>query len=186
MPNKVATQKSLNMKHTLSQLFFLVLTIGIISSSSCEKEQEPDLVPITTTGENTMGFYVSGVPYNKKGTITFGSPTGVKYSRYQDGKIKIFGGGGEPYTSIGIYFYPKPLKNDYILSILSTDSGFAESIDDAPLGGNEYFTNDVVTGVLDILRLDEAIISGTFDIQLQNPETGKIIHLTDGRFDIKR
>jgi len=54
------------------------------------------------------------------------------------------------------------------------------------LGGNEYYTNDTVTGTLDILRLDDNIISGTFDVQLQDPETGKIIHLTDGRFDIKR
>ena len=30
-------------------------------TSSCDKqEMEPNLVPSTTTGENTMGFYVDG------------------------------------------------------------------------------------------------------------------------------
>ena len=68
----------------------------------------------------------------------------------------------------------------------SVSDGFANFIDDAPLGGNEYYTNESVTGTLKILRLDENIISGTFDIRLQDPITNKIIHLTDGRFDIKR
>jgi hypothetical protein len=50
------------MKNTLSQLLLLILTTFIISASSCHKEDPvPDLVPITTTGANTMGFYVDGV-----------------------------------------------------------------------------------------------------------------------------
>ena len=44
-----------------------------------------------------------------------------------------------------------------------------------------------MTGTLEILRLDEHVIAITFDIHLQNPNIGKIVHLTDdGRFDIKQ
>jgi hypothetical protein len=74
----------------------------------------------------------------------------------------------------------------FLLSKLNTTTGLGEFIDDVPLGGNEYYTNETVTGTLEILRLDEHVIAGTFDIHLQNPNTGKTIHLTDGRFDIKQ
>ena len=47
-------------------LLFLAFTI-----SSCHKDEpEPDLVPITMTGENTMGFYVDGVYYARPAATT--------------------------------------------------------------------------------------------------------------------
>ncbi|MCO6462262.1 MAG: hypothetical protein J5I59_12735 [Saprospiraceae bacterium] len=177
------------MKNTLSQLFFLFLTVCIISSSSCEKEQEPDLVPITTSGENTMGFYWDGIPVNKKGKGTFFEPDGVSSGVFSDHKVYILGVGGNPFCEIKIEFYPNesnPLGKNYTISILGQEKGRAELIDDSHLGGIEYYTNEIVNGNLKLLRYDNQIISGTFNIQLQNPETGKIIHLTDGRFDIKQ
>jgi len=174
------------MKNTLSQLLFLGLAFFIISASSCEKEKEPDLVPITTTGANTMGFYIDDVAYNKKGVKNFGNPDGVAWWKYVDKKIELAGGGGEPYGYIRISFFEQPNSKKIILNRLSSTKGLGEFIDGAPLGGNEYYTNDTITGVLNILRLDDYIISGTFDIRLQDPITGKIVHLTDGRFDIKR
>ena len=182
----VKLKNNKNMKNTLSQLLFLALAFFIISASSCEKEKEPDLVPITTTGENTMGFYLDGVTYNKKGVFNFGNPDGVRWGKYADGKIEFSGGGGDPYGSIMISFYEIQGIKKYTLSKLTSTTGLGEFIDDAPLGGNEYYTNENVTGTMEILRLDDHIIAGTFDIQLQDPNSGKIIHLTDGRFDIKQ
>ena len=98
----------------------------------------------------------------------------------------ISGGGGEPRGYLSISFYEVLGTKIFLLSKLSTTTGLGEFIDDEPLGGNEYYTNDTVTGKLEILRFDDHIISGNFDIQLQDPITGKIVHLTDGRFDIKR
>ena len=81
------------MKNTLSQLLFIILTTFIFSASSCHKEGPiPDLVPITTTGANTMGFYVDGVPHNKKGQSTWSSPYGVSSSLFSDGILYIHGG----------------------------------------------------------------------------------------------
>jgi hypothetical protein len=55
------------MKNSLLYLVVLVLAFFIFSASSCHKEDPiPDLVPITTTGANTMGFYVDGVPIIKR------------------------------------------------------------------------------------------------------------------------
>ena len=82
------------MKNSLLYLIVLVLVFFIFSASSCHKEDTvPYLVPITTTGANTMGFYIDGVAYNKKGSIKAGESS-VSWGKYADGKIKIFGGGG--------------------------------------------------------------------------------------------
>ena len=81
------------MKNPLLHLVTLAFTFFIISASSCHKEDpESDLVPITTTGANTMGFYVDRVPYNKKGIYSFGNPDGVSWGKYADGKINFWGG----------------------------------------------------------------------------------------------
>lgn len=92
------------MKNTLSQLLFLGLAFFIISASSCEKEKEPDLVPITTTGANTMGFYIDGVAYNKKGVKNFGNPDGVAWWKYVDKKIELAGGGGTIWIYTNFFF----------------------------------------------------------------------------------
>jgi hypothetical protein len=51
-----------------------------------------------------MGFYVDGVPHNKKGSIKAGESS-VSWGKYADGKIEFVGGGGDPYGSIRINFY---------------------------------------------------------------------------------
>ena len=82
------------MKNTLSQLLFLILTTFIFSASSCHKEDpEPDLVPITTTGANTMGFYIDGVPHNKKGQSTWSDVYGVRGGVSEEDVLHIYGGG---------------------------------------------------------------------------------------------
>ena len=79
------------MENTLSQLLLLILTTFIISASSCHKDDpEPDLVPITTTGANTMGFYVDGVPHNKKGSIKAGESS-VSWESMRMEKLNLFG-----------------------------------------------------------------------------------------------
>ena len=84
------------MKKPLSHLLILALTFFIFSASSCHKDDpEPDLVPITTTGANTMGFYVDGVPHNKKGKYGGFIPQGVSGGISQDRILNIHGGGGE-------------------------------------------------------------------------------------------
>ena len=56
----------------MKNLFYLSISILIsctllITSSCIKQEMEPELVPITTSGENTMGFYVDGEPVNIEG-----------------------------------------------------------------------------------------------------------------------
>lgn len=82
------------MKNNFTHLL-LLLSILLLTALSCHKEDpEPDLVPITTTGANTMGFYVDGVPHNKKGQSTWSNVYGVSATLFYSGVLYIFGGGG--------------------------------------------------------------------------------------------
>lgn len=65
--------------------------------------------------------------------------------------------------------------------------GEAILIDDSPLGGLEFYPKDSIGGSLEIIKYSKQLqhLAGKFDFKLQN-DNGKIIHLTDGRFDIKR
>lgn len=168
---------------------FLILFLSLItfSFSSCGKDDpEPDLVPITMTGENTMGFYVDGVPCNIEGKGNWTFPKGVDYFLFIEKNVQISGNFGSDQTIkyLSIKFQIdslNPLKK-YILK--SEGKGLA--LDNQPLGGREYITDSVNVGEVNILKFSEAIISGTFQFNAINLESGKIIKITDGRFDIKR
>lgn len=176
------------MKKPLSHLLILALTFFIFSASSCHKDDpEPDLVPITTTGANTMGFYVDGVPHNKKGKYGGFIPQGVSGGISQDRILNIHGGGGEPVSSLNIYIPLDSLNhnNEYVLDkdIFWIDE--VSFIDDGSLGGSEYNTDHLHSGKIKLLKITQNMASGTFYFDAINPETGKVIHVTDGRFDIQ-
>lgn len=58
-------------------------------------------------------------------------------------------------------------------------------IADGILGGTEYICDSLHTGKLTLLRLEQNIAAGTFYFDAINPETGKVVKVTDGRFDIQ-
>ena len=58
-------------------------------------------------------------------------------------------------------------------------------IDDGSLGGSEYNTDHLHSGKIKLLKITQNMASGTFYFDAINPETGKVIHVTDGRFDIQ-
>jgi len=158
------------MKNSLLYLVVLVLAFFIISASSCHKEDPiPDLVPITTTGANTMGFYVDGVPVNIKGKHGGLSSVGVK-GGIINGEIIYLLGSAENSN-------PYKLNND------KWHYDEVSVIDHSDLGGNTYKTDSIYCGFLKLLKLDSKIISGTFFFDAIDSETGKVIHITDGRFD---
>jgi hypothetical protein len=50
-----------------------------------------------------------------------------------------------------------------------------------------FVTGPPHTGVLTITRADKEarILSGTFEFKAQNPKTGEVVEVTDGRFDTR-
>ena len=96
--------KHLTMKKYHSHLF-LLFSVLVLTAFSCHKEDpEPDLVPITTTGANTMGFYLDGIPINITGEYGGFTPKGVTGGIFE-GRILYILGGGESHVARLLFIY---------------------------------------------------------------------------------
>lgn len=177
----------INLKPFSILLILFLCFISLSSSSCCKDEPQPDLVPITTTGENTMGFYVEGVPYNIRGISTWSNPKGVKGGVTQYGVLGILGGINYPKITLTIDILLDTIhpEKEYIINGSDFSTNWVDLIDDAVLGGNIYNCNSQHNGFITLLKLEDNFASGTFYFDVINPETGKVIKVTDGRFDIK-
>jgi len=190
MTNLVKKQSLLKLT-PISILLLLLLSMMSLSSSSCSKDDpEPDLVPITMMGANTMGFYVDGVPCNIEGKGSWNFPRGVDYFLFSENEIQISGnlGSDQIIKFLRIKFKIdsfNPLRK-YILKSDILDSGQGLALDNQSLGGQEYVTDSTNKGEINILKFNEKLISGTFQFNAINKESGKIIKINEGRFDINR
>jgi hypothetical protein len=149
---------------------------------------EPNLVPSTTSGKNTMGFYVDGDPVNIEGETGGFCGCGVNGGINADDVVRIFGSSDEPDISVK-FFFPKDsldLSNEVIINESLYRYEEIRSIDDSNLGGRSFQSDSLHQGTIKILRLDNQVIAGTFEFEAIHAESGEIIQVTDGRFDIKR
>jgi len=177
----------------MKNLFYLSISILIsctlLITSSCDKqEMEPNLVPSTTSGENTMGFYLDGDPVNIEGETGGFCGCGVSGGINIDDVVRIFGSSDEPDISITIFFPLDSLdrSNEVVINESLYRYEEIESIDDSPLGGRFFQSDSLHQGTIKILRLDSQVIAGTFEFDAIHAESGETIQVTDGRFDIKR
>lgn len=134
----------------------ILFTILLFLCMACEenKSVDPSIMPeITTTGENTFGCLVDGWVY---ASGRWGLPTAEYINREDTSYVKIVAEVGfESYVRFTI---PNPKPGETISYV---DVSFDyQSVED---------------GKAHILRMDNGIISGTFE--------GK--RLTKGRFDLK-
>lgn len=180
------------MKKTLT---LLICSIFLISA--CSKDDEPtptpvnssdQLPPATQTGEVMLACTVNGVPYITKGygqvashyqVVNFGyefivrgiNRTDLMYTielfnrdsaPIQEGKVYVLNGNSPGYGGGG-----------YVMN-----------------GVNELIhstTTDSYTGEMTITRFDiqNEVVSGTFWFDIEDPWTGKIIEVRNGRFDTR-
>lgn len=184
----------------MKQLFSVTLLLAfaiLLTSSSCKKQNTgPQLPPETQTGANTLGFKIDGKIYTasgKSGLLAnqfvwangpFLSDTSIIIAgQNRDQKfdfrivIKYTGSFGIHYTSA--YPYEGVLQ-------LNADGT-------VPNASDIYQTNQIFKGKVNIKFTDAmltplkgiTIVAGTFEMEAINSE-GKIIKITDGRFDIGR
>jgi hypothetical protein len=181
------------MKQLLSITILFSLTF-LLTASSCKKQNTgPQLPSETKTGANTLGFKINGKVYTASGK------SGLLSSEY------VWGGGPYSDTSVIIGAENSIQKFSFLLvvrySLLNglnftgeyPYEGFFmdESDGTIPIGPNVYNTNNNYKGIVNIKFTNgslnplqgSTIISGTFEMEAVNNQ-GKIIKLTDGRFDI--
>lgn len=182
------------MKQLLSITLLFLFTV-LLTASSCKKQKnnEPQLPPETQTGANTVGFKINGKVYTASGK------SGLLSNQY------VWGGGPNSDTSIIIRAHNRVQEFDLYLIIkysgtngihLTTEypyTGMLQLNSDGtvPAGNNVYNTNYLFKAKVNIKfsngsinpLLTGTIVSGTFEMEAVNSE-GKVIKLTDGRFDI--
>jgi len=157
--------------------------------SGCKKDDEPELPGPTQTGARTFGCKVDGRPFVTSGDQDANwSKSGVVYFLYTDGSISVDARQANPREYIRFRFKFNNAPGTYYLNDLFQYKGFYTDLrsgSTAINGGNEYKTSDVNTGQINITHYDGDIIAGTFSFKAAN-DSGEIVHLTEGRFDIPR
>lgn len=170
---------------------------SIDTSNTGNANQQNQLPPITTTGENTFGCKINGVvwlPDVPPGNIAISADysngqlfvTGSKfkynsdftsYTVFQSVGLKVFTGFSTSDTILLTWPHTWPST--------SFDKAQGNFLDWVP-GDCEYETDSLRQGYLKIIYLDSVnrIMSGVFEYDAWSSDCNSIIHVTEGRFDI--
>jgi hypothetical protein len=167
-------------------ILILFTAYTVCMSLSCKKDK---LTKETQTGANTFSCKIDGVVFKPSESAgLFGSPPITVYNLPNNGFTllgKYYGDRSDPTSkyislnleylkSTGIYnlnFYPN--QGLYVISYS---------------GGPAYQTDGTHTGTVTITRCDTVnkIYSGTFSFTAIDKNTGNVVKVTDGRFDVKQ
>lgn len=153
-----------------SVITVLLFVIICLCGFSCKKD---DLPRTTTSGEDTMGFYIDGVKWIAHSDDFFLSKTSAKFYNndllvrgvnYSDSNLELL--------------LSNPKEGQYQFSTL-------DNIEYNRYSDFHTFTLDIndTSNILFITHFDEKIISGNFSFKLKSPY-GEIVSITSGRFDI--
>lgn len=163
----------------------LMMFILFSSFFSCSKDK---LTRATQTGANTFSCKIDGKVFkpSESGGLSFGGPPITVYNLHYNGFTLLASfnrtdNGQSPkdivinlhyLRSIGIYDL-----NIYPNAIYRYSYAY----------GPEYHTNNTYIGQINITRCDtiNKIYSGTFFFKAVDDSTGKVVNVTDGRFDVK-
>ena len=167
----------------------LILSLGILSllvlASFIKPGFDKDLPPLTHTGENMMACRVNGKVIiagqnvmNASGSVRFSSApdNDLLYisceipSPHYEIELSI-----NYDDTLGVY----PIINSYPYFGYFWD--YTHSI--SPNDSNQFQPDKTHAGTVKVTYNDGSIIAGTFAMEAVN-RRGKVVHITDGRFDI--
>jgi hypothetical protein len=180
------------MKNNLKIITLLLLSI-IISSCKKTTPTEEQLPLETHIGANTFGCKVDGKIFTAKGKEGLLSSQSMYYNiRASDSSIKI--GVSNTQTNFSLNMRIKyngvniiyALKNDDYYGVFQDNSNGS-----IPGNSNTYYTDSINIGKVKVNFFNGSlnpvhpgtILAGTFEMDAINAN-GKIIHITEGRFDI--
>jgi hypothetical protein len=166
--------------------------LSIILLASCKKEVS-DLPPPTQTGANTFGAKVNGV---------FWAPQG--FGPFPANNILEARMSGRDITINARNFSSSPNETEFQLTIFdvnapgtylfNTDvthpngtSSYGYYVKRNITPQNEWLTSSLYTGTVNITRIDAVnmIVSGTFEFDAGSIYNSDVLHVTEGRFDVK-
>jgi len=156
---------------------FLLVLCSLTFSNCKKKKPQPDLPPITTTGENTFGCYIDGEPYAIfEGTPNPWKQTWTKFNDdFNNGMLYIYVSHEDPRWRFDITIQ----SFSQLGSFESKNFPFQSRFSGYKTNQDHFLT----------FKITKAIINrhyaGTFSGEMINGD-GKVIQITDGRFDIKK
>ena len=182
---------------TIIATAFLLSTL--LTASGCKKDNtttEEQLPPETQTGAFTIGFKVDGKVYSAKGKGGLLADERVSYSYFSSDSTFYIEGSKSIENKFGIYFTFKcfTLNSPSLLKVFPFEANFLDKTNGTLLGvSNSYNTDTNNIGYVTLKFFNGTfnpgnfgtIVSGTFDFYAINGN-GKVIHITEGRFDIGR
>jgi hypothetical protein len=175
--------------------YIKIIIIALIFVSCSNDDNKPSkpvdqLPPATQTGAQTIGCLVNGVPFTDSGVMN-------NFYQLIDGEyymvINWFRNTSQGYKSgqIAINRIQIEEGQTYILNKSSyTDGDYtgvgATFVSTLPEIYGQFETNTIYTGQIHFTRFDTEnfIMSGTFEFQAKEIQSGKTINITDGRFDL--
>ncbi|MEO9211310.1 MAG: hypothetical protein ABI208_09445 [Ginsengibacter sp.] len=180
------------MKYLISFAFVLLLT-----AASCKKNNITEqLPPETHEGKFTFGCKVDGKIYTAQGK---GGLLGFDHVYYvlgsSDNSISIGAGTSDNSKAKFNVFFKINYADKigiYLMKIYPYEGIFYNDSDGTiPDGSNTFTTSEAHVGTVNIKYFNGSynpynkgtILSGTFEMDAVNAE-GKVIHITEGRFDI--
>jgi hypothetical protein len=170
------------MKNTISLILCSCLLIA------CQKSKR-ELPDATQNGARTFGCKVNGALFTTSGDPkNTWTNSGVTFATIADGSIEIAANQENPDESVYMRFRFGDTAGVYYLNSLYTYKGRYTGSSGggiAAMGGFTYMSDTEHTGVVNVTRYDGNIISGTFSFDAVN-DSGRIVHITEGRFDIPR
>ncbi|MEQ1553968.1 MAG: hypothetical protein ABL929_07315 [Ferruginibacter sp.] len=188
------------MKYNLTIIATALLLSTLLTASSCKKDKSPateeQLPPETQTGAFTIGFKVDGVIYKHQGKGGLLSDGHLYYVYTSSDSIFFISGSSiiDKKFNFTMNFKCFVLNTNCLLTIPANQATFYDNSNGTiPGGSNTYTTNTMNTGNVMIKYFNGTfypgnfgtIVSGVFAFNAVNGD-GKVIHITEGRFDIGR
>jgi hypothetical protein len=174
--------------------FFALMTVFILLG--CSKNDEPpktpvdQLPPATQVGANKVGCLVNGEVFLPKGSNPLGPPIVTCYYQYVNNGFEFglsFSNDSNGLRYITILSNKLEFTQGAIYNIKQQDADNSLYAFYTPQLNQGFRTTESFTGTLQITKLDLSnnIISGTFKFDAVKLNSGEIVKITEGRFDMK-
>jgi hypothetical protein len=185
--------------HILRIWLYAVLCISFWTCKSSNSSPTPleQLPPATQTGANTFGCLIDGKPWIPNGGGAFSGIKPISAVNGVENRFLVVSANAniaDNSETLSICFNDYKVLGEKSLLFdtqkypdIITPKNYGEYVKyfPSPQGAAVYSTTSVVGGKVNITRFDSNVLSGTFEFDAIDSKTGKIIKITNGRFDIK-
>ncbi|GAA3932842.1 hypothetical protein [Hymenobacter algoricola] len=178
----------------------LLLALGILSISACKKDKnDPNgLPPATQEGKNTAGFLLDGQPWlpEWKTNLSVNSPVDASWQRTVKGRSLRFGftRQNDSESNHLDFFVPHirqtgtfELNQPASPTLGDRNPAYGIYVMAKEVPDRLFLTSPTATGTLTVTRFDTVahIVSGTFELTVQEGKSQETHSVTEGRFDLR-